>query len=346
MTAIVYNPQLSSITFTTIPYASNPSVRSEMNVPLRVGVVGVGYLGRIHARIYSQMPNVKLIGVADIDGDVAAEISGLYGCPGFTDPYALIGKVDAVSIAVPTSVHGKVALPYLNGGVHMLLEKPIAPTVAEAESIVAAAEARGLVLLIGHLERFNAGIMKLADRVQDPRFIESHRLGTFIERATDVDVVTDLMIHDIDIVLSLVSSELTYVSAVGSPVVTDHIDIANARLEFANNTVANVTASRVSMKKFRRIRVFGSDTYQALNFIDQQIEVVSKTKPAPGQIFPGLKSEQLTIEPRPPLDAELEHFIETVASAGQPLVNGKDGIKALHVAQQVQQKIHACLVTP
>lgn len=314
-----------------------------MNTPLRVGVVGVGYLGRIHARIYSQMPNVELVGVADIDGNAAAEISSLYGCPGFTDSNALIGKVDAVSIAVPTSSHEEVALPYLDAGVHMLLEKPIAPTVAQAESIVAAAEARGLVLLIGHLERFNAGIMKLAERVRDPRFIESHRLGTFVERATDVDVVTDLMIHDIDIVLSLVNSELTYVSAVGSPVVTDHVDIANARLEFANNTVANVTASRVSMKKFRRIRIFGSDTYQALNFIDQQIEVVSKTSPAPGQIFPGLKAEKLSIEHRPPLDAELEHFAETVINAGQPLVSGKDGIKALRVAQQVQQKIQACL---
>lgn len=314
-----------------------------MSSPLRLGVVGVGYVGRIHAKIYSQMPNVELVGVADINPATAAEVSNEYGCQGFTDPNALLDKTDAVSISVPTSVHGEVAMPYLEAGVHMLLEKPIAPTVQEAERIVATAEKRGIVLLIGHLERFNAGIMKLAERVRDPRFIESHRLGTFVERATDVDVVTDLMIHDIDIVLSLVKSELTYVSAVGSPVLTDHIDIANARLEFANNTVANVTASRVSTKKFRRIRVFGSDSYQALNFIDQQIEVVSKTDPAPGQLFPGLKSERLEIEPRPPLDAELEHFVETVSSGGQPLVNGKDGVKALCVAEQVRKKIEACL---
>lgn len=305
-------------------------------------MVGVGYLGRIHAKIYSQMPGVELAGVADIDRDASDEISSLYGCPGFTDPNALIGKADAVSIAVPTSVHGEVTLPYLDAGIHVLLEKPVAPTVAEAETIVATAEQRGLVLLIGHLERFNAGIMKLAERVRDPRFIESHRLGTFVERATDVDVVTDLMIHDIDIVLTLIKSELTYVSAVGSPVLTDHIDIANARLEFANKAVANVTASRVSMKKFRRIRVFGSDSYQALNFIDQQIDIVSKTEPAPGQLYPGLKAEQLEIEPRPPLDAELEHFVETVRTSGQPLVNGRDGIKALQVAQQVHQTIKAC----
>lgn len=314
-----------------------------MTSRLRLGVVGVGYLGRIHTKIYSQMPNVKLVGVADINAETAREISSQYDCQGFTDPYALIGKVDAVSISVPTSVHGEVAIPYLEAGVHTLLEKPIAPTVSVAESIVAAADETGVVLLIGHLERFNAGIMRLAERVKDPRFIESHRLGTFVERATDVDVVTDLMIHDIDIVLSLVKSELTYVSAIGSPVLTNHIDIANARLEFANNTVANVTASRVSTKKFRRIRVFGSDSYQALNFIDQQIEVVSKTDPAPGQLYPGLKSERLEIKPRPPLDAELEHFVETVGNGGQPLVNGRDGVKALRVAEQVQKKIAACL---
>ena len=301
--------------------------------------MGVGYLGRIHAKIYSQMPGVELVGISDIDRDTCDEISGLYGCQGFTDPQALIGRADAVSIAVPTSVHREVTLPYLDAGVHTLLEKPVAPTVSDAEAIVAAAEERGLVLLIGHLERFNAGIMALAERVHDPRFIESHRLGTFVERATDVDVVTDLMIHDIDIVLTLVKSELTYVSAVGSPVLTDHVDIANARLEFANNTVANVTASRVSMKKFRRIRVFGSDSYQALNFIDQQIDIVSKTEPAPGQLYPGLKAEQLKIEPRPPLDAELEHFVDTVRTSGQPLVSGRDGIKALQVAQQVHQAI-------
>lgn len=314
-----------------------------MTAPLRLGVVGVGYLGSIHAKIYAGMPNVKLVGVADINADRAGEISSAFGCAGFTDPYALIGKVDAISVSVPTSVHGEVAMPYLDAGVHMLLEKPVAPTVREAEAIVAAAEQHGLILLIGHLERFNAGIMKLAESVGDPRFIESHRLGTFVERATDVDVVTDLMIHDIDIVLSLVKSELTYVSAIGTPVVTDRIDIANARLEFANNTVANVTASRVSTKKFRRIRVFGSDSYQALNFIDQQIEVVSRTEPAPGQMFPGLKTERLQIEPRPPLDAELEHFVQTVGSGGKPLVNGKDGIKALRVAEQVQKKIEVCL---
>ncbi len=163
-----------------------------------------------------------------------------------------------------------------------------------------------------------------------------------MERATDVDVVTDLMIHDIDIVLSLIDSELTYVSAVGSPVITNHIDIANARLEFANGAVANVTASRVSSKKFRRIRVFGHDSYLALNFIDQQIEIVRRTDPKPGDAFPGLATEQLKVTPRQPLDSELDHFLQIIGNGGKPLVNGHDGLRALRVAEQVQQKIHAC----
>ncbi len=317
--------------------------KSLMSNCLRVGVIGVGYLGRIHAGIYARMPDVELVGVADINPNTAGEIAGCYDCAGYQDPYALVDKVDAVSIAVPTSVHMDVALPYLNAQVHTLLEKPIAPTVSEAETIVEAAEDSGVILLIGHLERFNAGIIALADRAANPRFIEVHRLGTFVERAADVDVVTDLMIHDIDIALSLIRSELTYISAVGTPVVTDHVDIANARLEFANAAVANVTASRVSNRKFRRIRVFGDDSYLALNFIDQQIEVIRTTKPALGARYPDLTMEKIQVSPRPPLDAELEHFVETVRARGRPLVSGSDGLKALRVAEQVQHKIHSGL---
>ena len=313
-----------------------------MTAPLRVGVVGVGYLGSIHARIYAGMANAELVGVADIDPKTADQVAGEHGCRSYTDPYALLDQVDAVSVAVPTTAHKEVALPYLEAGKHVLLEKPIAPSVVEAQEIVDAAERADVVLLIGHLERFNAGIMALADRVKDPRFIEVHRLGTFVERATDVDVVTDLMIHDIDIVLSLIDSELTYISAVGSPVITNHIDIANARLEFANGAVANVTASRVSSKKFRRIRVFGHDSYLALNFIDQQIEIVRRTDPKPGDTFPGLTTEQLKVTPRQPLDSELDHFLQIISNGGKPLVNGHDGLRALRVAEQVQQKIHAC----
>ncbi len=305
--------------------------------------MGVGYLGSIHAKIYARMPGVELVGVADTDEQTAEAVGTRHQCDYSCDPYSLIGRVDAVTVAVPTSSHQSVALPYLEAGVHMLLEKPIAPLMSEAEAIVHAAEESKVSLLVGHLERFNAGIMALANNVVGPRFIEVHRLGTFVERATDVDVVTDLMIHDIDIVLSLVKSDITYVSAVGTPVVTDHVDIANARLEFANKTIANVTASRVSNKKFRRIRVFAENGYQALNFVDQQIDVVRKTAPAPGQIYPGLETLQLEVDPRPPLDAELEHFVDIVRNGGTPLVDGRDGLKALGVAQLVKDKIASCL---
>jgi len=315
-----------------------------MTSPLRVGVVGVGYLGSIHAGIYARMPGVELAGVADIEPATACAVGSRYGCPYHTDPFALVDAVDAVSIAVPTSCHSEVALPYLEAGKHMLMEKPVATTVEEAEKLVARAEHAGKVFLVGHLERFNAGIMALAERIAQPRFIEVHRLGTFVERATDVDVVTDLMIHDIDIVLSLVHADLKYVSAVGSPVLTGHVDIANARLEFDNGAVANVTASRVSERKFRRIRVFSSDGYHALNFMDQQIDIVRKTHPEPGQAYPGLVSERLEVAPKPPLDAELEHFVAIIANRQKPFVDGRDGIRALRVAELVQDKIRQCMI--
>ncbi|MDH3466908.1 MAG: Gfo/Idh/MocA family oxidoreductase [Gammaproteobacteria bacterium] len=314
-----------------------------MSARLRVGVVGVGYLGRLHAKIYASIPDVELIGVADINADTAAEIAAAYQCTAYVDCRELLPRVDAVSIVVPTSVHRQVAEPFLQNGVHMLLEKPVASTVADAQAIVELAERTDTILQIGHLERFNAGVMALAERVGVPRFIEVHRLGTFVERASDVDVVTDLMIHDIDIVLSLVKSPLRYISAVGSSVVTTHIDIANARLEFTNGTVANVTASRVSNKRFRRIRVFSENQYQALNFADQQIDIVRPASPPSDGGFPEIISERVQVEPRPPLDAELEHFSATVRNGAQPLVNGRDGLAALEVAAQVRDKIQSCL---
>lgn len=314
-----------------------------MTSKLRVGVVGVGYLGRFHARIYADMPDVELVGVVDVDDAVAKEIASQYHCEAYTDHAALLGKVDAVSIVVPTSLHRQVAMPFIESGVHMLLEKPVASTVQDAQAIVEAAEKAGVVLQIGHLERFNAGIMALAERAQNPRFIEAHRLGPFVERATDVDVVTDLMIHDIDIVLSLVRSNIKSIAAMGLPVLTEHVDIANARLEFENGAVANVTASRVSNKKFRRIRVFAHDAYLALNFVDQQIELVRTGDHPAGGRFPEIVNEQVAIEPRQPLDAELEAFIDTVRTHGTPLVSGRDGLEALKVALQVKEKIHACL---
>jgi len=304
----------------------------------RVGVVGVGYLGRFHALIYSRMPNVELVGVVDSNIETANKVAAESGCAAYTDIQALLGKIDAVSIVVPTTAHLEVARPFLEQGVHMLLEKPIATTSDEGREIVRLADKTGVVLQIGHLERFNAGVMTLADRISKPRFIEAHRMGEFVARATDVDVVSDLMIHDIDIILSLVDSEITSIAAVGTRVLTSHIDIANARLEFANGAVANVIASRVSEKKLRRIRVFEENLYQSLDFIEQRIET-AYTQPDPNSQWPEIVVEKIDVEPVKPLDRELAAFIDCINNGKTPLVSGQVGLKALEVALQVKQKI-------
>lgn len=308
---------------------------------IRVGVIGVGYLGKLHARIYSTMPDVELVGVVDVDIETAKQVAAERGCAAYSDPKELLDKVDAVSIVVPTSLHLDVARSFLERGVHMLMEKPLAPTLAEATALVELADRSKGIFQVGHLERFNAGVMALAERAPDPRFIEVHRLGPFVARATDVDVVTDLMIHDIDIVLELVKSPLKNVAATGIAVITHHIDIANARLEFENGAVANVTASRVSNKKFRRLRLFGDAHYYGLDYMEQKMEVSFAEKAADGE-WPKIVSEVVDIQPRPPLDTELEHFIRSVRTGEPPLVTGRVALEALRVALLVKEKIHAC----
>jgi len=310
------------------------------NGRLRVGVLGVGYLGRFHAKIYAAMPDVELVGVADVNAEAAKTVAAQYGCAAYTDPAALLGKVDAVSVVVPTVHHAAVARPYLERKVHMLMEKPIAPTLDESRALVELAERAGVVFQVGHLERFNAGVMALAERCAQPRFIEVHRLSTFVERATDVDVVTDLMIHDIDIVLALVKSPIKNIAANGVPVVTDHVDIANARIEFVNGAVANVTASRVSNKKLRRIRVFGDRHYYGLDYVDQRLEVAEAV--AGDGRRPTIETKTVDITPRPPLDTELEYFVRAVRTGTPPLVNGRVGLEALRVALLVKQRIAEC----
>ena len=312
-----------------------------MAATLRVGVVGVGYLGKFHARIYAAMPEVELVGVVDADADTAARIAQEYGCQAYTRAEDLLDKIDAVSIVVPTIHHLAVARPFLEHGIHMLMEKPLAATYEDARTIVEIAERKQVIFQVGHLERYNAGFMALARSVKEPRFIEAHRLGTFVERATDVDVVTDLMIHDIDIVMSLVNSPIRDISAIGVPVLTEHADIANARMEFENGAVANVTASRVSNKKQRRIRVFGRHSYHALDFGDSQVEVAHAV-PNPAGGRPDITTEQLTIEPQPPLDAELADFIDCVRKNRAPLVGGRTALEALRVALLVKEKILSC----
>ena len=311
-----------------------------MSEKIKVAVIGVGYLGKFHARIYAEHPQVELVGVVDTHTQQVEEIAKQYSTVAFNDFQDVINKVDAVSIVVPTTYHYQVAMPFIEAGVSVLLEKPIAATVDQAQQLVKAADQKNVTLQIGHLERFNAGIVALSELVDVPRFIEAHRLGEFTVRATDVDVVTDLMIHDIDIILSLTKSKIKNISAVGSKVLTDEIDIANARLEFENGSVANVTASRVSNKKFRRIRVFAPDKYLAVDFNAQNVEVITKTQKQADQPFAGLKRELLEIHPVQPLDAEIAHFVKAVKSGDNPAVSGHDGLAALALANQVKECIH------
>jgi len=311
--------------------------------PLRVGVVGVGYLGSIHARIYQKMASVDLVAVMDTNAEQGSRVARECDCSVVQDLDSLLDSVDAVSIVVPTSLHREIAEPFLERGIPVLLEKPVAHTLEDAKAIVDLAKQTGTLLQIGHLERFNAGVVRLAEELDRPRFMEVHRLGEFVARATDVDVVTDLMIHDIDIVLSLVPSELRYISAVGARVITDHVDIANARLEFEDGAVVNVTASRVSSKKFRRIRIFAESCYLALNFDDQQIDVARPGVRPEGGGFAPIISESIQVTPRPPLDAELEDFVDCVKSGRDPVVDGETGVRALQVAHEVRQRIDESL---
>ncbi len=310
-----------------------------MSQKTRVGVLGVGYLGRFHALIYSRMPEVQLVGVCDADPARADEVAEEAGTEAL-DPSALLDRVDAISVVVPTSEHLAVARPFLERGVHTMMEKPIAPNTEEGRKIIELASANKALLQIGHLERFNAGVMALADRIEQPKFIEAQRMGGFKARATDVDVISDLMIHDIDIVLALVKSEIQHISASGTPVITDHIDIANARLEFTNGAVANVTASRVSREDSRRIRVFQPNRYQSLDFIAQRLDT-ARAVIKEGSEWPEIETETIEIKPVKPLDAELASFIHCVQHDRPPLVDGRVGLEALDVALKIKAKIES-----
>jgi predicted dehydrogenase len=311
-----------------------------MSDKLRVAVVGVGYLGRFHALIYSRMSDAELVGVVDSDPERASAIAEEVGCPAFDCIDPLLDSVDAVSVVVPTTAHLQAAAPLLGRGISVLLEKPIAATLEEAREIVRLSEQHGAMLQIGHVERFNAGVMALAGQIQSPRYIEAQRMGGFVERATDVDVVSDLMIHDIDIVLSLVGSDIKDISAVGASVLTDLVDIASARLSFANGTVANVVASRVSDKKTRRFRVFQPGKYLSLDFIEQTIDIAEPRRVV-GAERPEIARERIQLEPVKPLDLELAEFLRCVRTGRRPLVGGRTGLKALEVALEVQSCIGA-----
>ncbi len=301
--------------------------------PVKVAVVGVGHLGTIHARIYSELPSAQLVAVCDLQEDRARAAARRHRCLSLTDYRELLGKVEAVSIAVPTQHHFPIAKDFLAHGIHTLVEKPITRTVEEADQLLQSAEKTGAVLQVGHVERFNATFRKVRDSLTNPRFIEVHRLAPFQPRGTEVGVVLDLMIHDIDILLGLVKSPLKRVEAVGVKVLTPSEDIANARITFENGAVANLTASRISKDAMRKFRIFQSDTYISMDFLKQAVDIFRHQQ---GRIT----HEHLRISGEEPLKLELGAFLESVQHKRPPPVSGKEARDALALALQVTELVH------
>lgn len=301
---------------------------------IRVGVVGVGALGQHHARVYASLPETTLVGVADTLPGRAEQIAGPLGAQAFQDYTNLLGKVDAVSIATPTILHAEIGERFLKEGVHVLVEKPIAHTLEEADRLIAAARANGRVLQAGHLERFNPAVMQLREIAHNPRFFEAHRMGLFSPRSLDIDVILDLMIHDLDIISLLQPSPVASVSAVGIAILSNRIDIANARIQFEDGCVANVTASRVSTEKIRKLRLFQRQEYISLDYSRQDVSVFSLNR-KPDAVIPEILSRKLTPEKQEPLRLELLSFLRATRGLEPVACTGEEGKKALELALQI-----------
>lgn len=306
---------------------------------LRVGVIGVGHLGQHHARILASLPGVELVAVVDTNQARAEEIASANRTKPLVSASDLLGRVDAVSIAVPTEHHVTVALPFLQAGVAALVEKPMARSVAEADMLVAAAKESGAILAAGHTERFNPAVAAAAPYLVDPRFIEVHRLGAFPQRSLDIDVVFDVMIHDLDVVLSIVRAEVESIEAVGVPVLTNRVDIANARIRFANGCIANITASRISRDRVRKIRFFQPSAYLSIDYAAQKVEMWRLQK-GRGPM-PSIDGGELPVVEEEPLKREIEDFVDACRAKRAPLVTGEEGRRALALAQQITDKMTA-----
>jgi predicted dehydrogenase len=302
-----------------------------------VGVVGVGYAGRLHAEKYAASSKAKLVGVVDIDGGRAKELGERLGVPSMTDYRDLFGKARCVSVAVPTKLHFEVAEAFLKEGIDVLVEKPMTATLDDGRRLVALARDGARILQVGHLERFNPAIRALEKAIREPKFVECHRLAPFVERGTDVDVVLDLMIHDIDVIASLVRAPVRQVDAVGVPVLTDKPDIANARITFANGCVANVTASRVSMKRERKIRIFQPDAYVSIDYDQKRAQIYHR--PARGASWMDIRGETIEIKEGDALADQLDSFLECVRSRATPLVSGEEGLRALEIAASISERL-------
>jgi len=307
---------------------------------LRVGVIGVGHLGEYHVQKYKAIPTAELVGVVDTDLERANEIARRYGTRVFRERSELLDMVDGVSLVVPTEMHFDVAKDILSKGVHLLIEKPITYKAEPADTLIRMAQEKDLVLQVGLIERFNPAVVKMESILNQPVFIESHRMNQFTTRGIDVDVVLDLMIHDLDIILHVVPSEIKEVHAVGMSVITGKTDIANVRIIFENGMVANLTASRVSNKTLRKIRVFQPDAYISVNCAKREISVIrldSKLRGSDG--YPQITSDKIKYPDSDPLTDEISSFVNVVMNGSSPVVTGQDGRRALEVALGIIDQI-------
>lgn len=306
---------------------------------IRIAVVGTGYLGKFHAEKYAHMPNVDLVGVVDTDIQRARDVAQQLGTRAYRHHADLFDHIDAASIVVPTSHHYTISKDYLSRQIDVLIEKPITTTLKEADELIEMAGAHRAIIQVGHLERFNPAVVALRDYINQPMFIESHRLSVFKPRATDVSVVLDLMIHDVDIIANFVRSDIKDIRAAGIAVVTEEVDIANARLEFENGCVANVTASRISMKNQRKIRLFQRDAYISVDFANHEITRITKDETDHNGLIPGMEIDQMSFQKGDALDDELKAFIESVRRRRSPEVDGLVGREALRIALEIMQQI-------
>jgi len=306
---------------------------------IRVGVIGVGYFGQFHAEKYANIPEVELVGVADADPSRAKEIAQRCRTQPFFHHVDLLDKVQAVSIAVPTPVHHSMTKDFFLHGIDVLVEKPIASTLEEADELIELAASKGLIFQVGHLERFNGAFSPVKGIVQNPFFIESQRLGPFSGRAADVNVVLDLMVHDIDIILGLVNSKVKDAQALGFSIFTPHLDIANARIEFENGCRANLTASRVSNEKVRKTHIFQPDGVLSIDYLLQKVSFFQKVFRPGDEKIPEIVMKEIPVKKADPLESEIQSFLESVRNRKNVRVSGWDGKRALEVALQIIQKI-------
>ena len=300
-------------------------------------MVGIGHLGNYHLQKYEKLSDSKIVGVVDIAEERALSAAEKYNCEGFFDHRDLIGKVDAVSIAAPTGSHHKIARDFLESGVDVLLEKPITATIEEADELVSIADEKRAILQIGFVERFNPAIVALKTVIGNPLFIESHRLHPFFDRGTDVDVILDLMIHDLDIILHFARSPVTDVEAVGVSVLSNKVDIANARITFESGCVANITASRVTNKKLQKIRFFGVEGYHSIDYRKRELISLGRRNGTNGRIE--IVPNNIEVIEHDPLEEEIKSFLDSIVRRTSPLVSGKDGRKSLKLALHVIEKM-------